>query len=266
MQKKEKIVYRVARTRDELAQAFALVYKEYAQRGYIPKGYKSKMRLSLYNALPSTATFVGMQGTKVVAAVTLIPDTAMGIPMDKIYNDELAPFRKKGLRIAEVSQLSIDSKLFPPGWFSMFNFEKLMFVFKLFKLVFDYARSEDRLDELCIAVNPKHQYLYKFLFFKQFGKLKYYGSVNKAPALALHLSINKNLETKSQLCRKVLYNIFYGSRVNRNLIKNKFVLRKADLEYFFVKESDLFEKATKEQLDVIRKYYPKEEFDKIIKC
>ena len=157
MQKKENIIYSIARTRNELAQAFALVYKEYEHRGYIPKGYKSNMRMSLYNALPSTVTFVGMQGTKVVATVTLIPDTAMGIPMDKIYHDELAPFRKKGLRIAEVSQLSIDAKLFPPGWFSMFNFEKLMLVFKLFKVVFDYARFEDRLDELCIAVNPKHQ-------------------------------------------------------------------------------------------------------------
>lgn len=265
MPKKDEIVYRIARTRNELAQAFSLVYKEYAQRGYIPKGYKSKMRLSLYNALPSTATFVGMLGDKVVAAVTLIPDTAMGIPMDKIYNDELAPFRKKGLRIAEVSQLSIDGKLFPPGWFSMFNFEKLMFVFKLFKLVFDYARFEDRIDELCIAVNPKHQYLYKFIFFEQFGKLKYYGSVNKAPALALHLGINKDLEAKSRMCRKVLYNIFYGGKVNKGPIENKFMLKKADLEYFFVKESDLFEKAAKEQLDIIRKYYPKEEFDQIIK-
>ncbi len=260
MPKEENIIYRVARTRSELAQAFALVYKEYAQRGYIPKGYKSNMRMSLYNALPSTVTFVGMQGAKVVATVTLIPGTAMGIPMDKIYHDELAPFRKKGLKIAEASQLSIDGKLFPPGWFSMFNFDKLMFVFKLFKVVFDYARFEARLDEICIAVNPKHQYLYKFLFFEQFGELKYYGSVNKAPALALHMSLNDTLKAKMRLGRKVLHNIFYGRRVDKELLKDRFIMTISDLEYFFAQESDLFEKAPKEQLDIIRKYYPKEEF------
>lgn len=194
--KNKKTIYYVVRTRSELEQAFSLVYKEYASRKYIPKNYKSKMRLSLYSALPSTATFIAKQRDKVVATVTLIPDSPMGVPMDKIYKKELDGFRKKKLRIAEVSQLSIDEKLFPKGWFSMFNFGKLIFVFALFKLVFDYARNIAELDELCIAVNPKHQYLYKFIFFEPMGKLKYYGSVNKAPALAFHLSLNEELKKK----------------------------------------------------------------------
>jgi hypothetical protein len=66
--------------------------------------------------------------------------------------------------------------------------------------------------------------------------------------------------------RQVVHNIFYGGRVNKDLIKNRFELKKADLEYFFVKESDLFKKATKEQLGIIRKYYPKEKLVKIIRC
>ena len=250
----EKIVYHIARTRDELEQAFSLVYKEYAFKGYIPSGYKSKMRISLYNALPSTTSFVAKRGKTVLATVTLIPDSPMGIPMDKIYSKELLSFRNRKLRIAEVSQLSIDSSIYPKGWFSMFNFSKLIFVFKLFKLVFDYSRLVDKIDELCIAVNPKHQYLYKFIFFEIFGKLKYYGSVNKAPALALHLSINKGLEEKSK--RRIGVNkIFYGSTTSPEVFKGKFIFKKSDLEYFFIKKSNLFKQAEQKQLNYLRKCY-----------
>lgn len=251
-----KTIYYVARKRDDLERAFSLVYKEYASRGYIPKDYKSKIRLSLYSALPSTTTFIAKQRDKVVATVTLIPDSPMGVPMDKIYKKELDVFRKKKLRIAEVSQLSIDEKLFPKGWFSMFNFSKLIFVFALFKLVFDYARNIAELDELCIAVNPKHQYLYKFIFFEPIGGLKYYGSVNKAPALAFHLSLNEELKKKSFIKKKAVHKIFYGKNVNSQGFKNKFVMKPEDLEYFFLEKSDLLKKATKEELAYIKKCYP----------
>ena len=163
---KTKITYHIARHREDLEKSFNLVFREYVSRGYIPRHYKSNIRVSPYNALPSTTTFVVKKGNKVIATVTLIPDSAMGLPMDKIYSKECDALRKKGRRISEVSQLSIDSRIFPKGWFSMFNFNKLIFVFRLFKLVFDYARHVVGLDELCIAVNPRHQYLYKFLFFE----------------------------------------------------------------------------------------------------
>jgi len=252
----KKIRYRIAQTRNELEQSFALVYNEYAGRGYIPKGYKSKLRLSIYNAIPKTTTFVAKQANKVVATVTLIPDSELGIPMDKLYKKEVGVLRKKRLKVAEVSQLSIDSTLFPKSWFSMFNFNKLMFVFKLFKLVFDYAREIANLDELCIAVNPKHQYLYKFLFFEPLGGgLKYYGSVNKAPALAFHLNLGKDLQHKSK-ARIALHKIFYGGQVSSETLQGKFVMKPTDLDYFFVKKSDIFLKAPANELNYIKKCYP----------
>jgi len=249
-------IYFIARERNDLEQAFSLVYREYASRGYVPKGYKSSMRLSLYNALPSTTTFINKQKEEVVATVTLIPDSEMGIPMDKIYKDEVDTLRKKGRRVAEVSQLSIDNKLFPKGWYSMFNFMKLIFIFALFKLVFDYARNVEKLDELCIAVNPKHQYLYKFLFFEELGSLKHYGSVNKAPALAFHLTINNALEERISAKRKAVYKIFYGKDTDPRIFKEKFKMEPGDLEYFFLQKSDLLKKANERELECIKKCYP----------
>jgi len=254
--KKKRVIYRVARTRSELEQSFSLVYNEYTCRGYIPKHYKSKMRLSLYNTLPRTTTFIVKERDKVVATVTLIPDSPIGLPMDKIYKKECDRLRKKRLRISEVSQLSIDSKLFPKSWFSMFNFGKLMFIFRLFKLLFDYARYIAKLDELCIAINPKHQYLYKFLFFKKFGNLRYYGSVNKAPAVAFHLNLGSRLREIGKR-RMGLWKIFYGKDTNPKAFRSKYKLTAKDLNYFFVKKSDIFKKATKKQLRYIKSCYAK---------
>lgn len=261
---KGKTVYRIVRTREELEQGFSLVYKEYASRGYIPKHYKSKLKLSLYNALPSTTTFITKKDNQVIATVTLIPDSPMGLPMDKIYKKECDSLREKGRSIAEVSQLSIDSRLFPKGWFSMFNFSKLIFVFKLFKLVFDYACYTEKLDELCIAVNPKHRYLYKFLFFEKLAGLKYYGSVNKAPAIALHLDIGPALRKKSRQ-RKSFQKVFYGKRTARQTFQNKFIFKSSDLEHFFLKKSDLLKKATPEQLKYIKRYYPEAQVEALLK-
>jgi len=257
-----KTIYRVARTRKELEGAFSLVYKEYLRKGYIPKDYRSRIRISLFNASPLSTTFVAIQGKRVVAGVTLVPDSPLGIPMDKIYKREVDNLREQGRRVAEVSQLAIATDLFGEGFFSMFNFKKLIFVFRLFKCVLDYAMDVEKLTDLCIAINPKQQNLYKFLYFEQFGGLKYYGSVNHAPAVAFRL----NLEGAQERARskKGLYKIFFGEKTNHQLFEKKVKLNQQDLEYLFVKKSEIFEKATKEQLDLIKGSYPLYDIDRML--
>ena len=84
-----RIEYRVARSRDELAQAFHLVYEEYLKQGYIHE-HPSKMRLSLHNLVPETTTFIAKVDSTVVATATVIPDSPLGLPMDELYREELA--------------------------------------------------------------------------------------------------------------------------------------------------------------------------------
>jgi hypothetical protein len=255
----------IVRERNELEQAFSLVHREYASRGYSHNYYKSKGRVSLFNALPATAVFIAEQCNRVVATVTLIPDSPMGLPMDKIYKEKLDVFRKKGLRIAEVSQLAIDSELFPKKWFSMFNFSKLMFVFGIFKFVFDYARNIAELDELCIAITPEHRHLYKFLFFEAIEGAKYCGPSDKCPVLAFHLSLTPELKEKSARERKGVYKIFYAKNVDSTLFKNKFVMKPPDLQYLFAKKRGLFKKATKKEVKYIQSCYPDIELKPFLK-
>lgn len=256
------VQYHVARTKDELRQAFSLVYKEYFHKGYIPKHYKSTLRLSIYNGLPSTTTFIAKQGKKIIATVTLIPDSGLGIPMDKIYQKEVDRHRYGGRKVAEVSQLAIDSSLFPKSWFSMFNFNKLIFIFRLFKLVLDYALYVDKIDTICIAINPKHQYLYKFIGFEEMAGLKYYGNVNKAPAVARYLDLHTAEHKVKE--RPALYKIFFSSKTDEAQFEGKFKFSKADLAYFFLQKSDIFRKIPQRDLGYILNSYGKDTSDYIL--
>ena len=257
------IVYRVARTKGEVEEAFSLVYKEYAQRRYIPKNYKSRLRLSLYNALPTTTILLALKGKRVIATVTLIPDSPLGLQMDKIYKKELDVLRKRGRRLSECSQLAIDTNLFPKGWFSMFNFNKFIFIFRLFKILLDHALCIGKLHDFCIAINPKQQYVYNFIGFEKLGGLKYYGSVNKAPAIAKRLNLVSY--EKDVRSRWSLHKIFFGHKTNPDLFKDKFQMRGSDLEYFFLKKSDIFLKATKKQLAYIQSCYKDVNLNTLIK-
>jgi len=66
----ENVDYRVARNRQELEAAYGLVYKEYLKRGYIkPDG--ERIKLSIFNALPQTTTFVAILDRQIVATATV---------------------------------------------------------------------------------------------------------------------------------------------------------------------------------------------------
>ena len=97
--------YRVARSRRELEKAYALVYQEYLKRDYINE-VESGWRISLHNAMPETTTFVGIMEEEVLATVSIIPDSPLGLPMDCIYREELNQFRAQKKKICEISMLA----------------------------------------------------------------------------------------------------------------------------------------------------------------
>lgn len=260
--KNKDIIYQVAKSSEELEQALSLVYNKYASRGYIPNDYKSKFRISIYNALPSTTTFIAKQNEQLVATVTIIPDSPIGLPMDKLYKEKIDILRKQGRKIAEVSQLAklaLNNDVLAKNWFQRFKYRafkcrNFSFILKLFKLVSDCAIYAEKLNDLCIAVNPRHRCIYKFLGFEDLGGLKSYGSVNGAPAVAMRLNLD-NIEGRLRN-RRGLYGLFFGKKTDPNLFKNKFRFTAAELKYFFLEKSNIFKKAPAEQLEYIKSCYP----------
>ncbi len=254
--------YRVARTREELQQAYALVYKEYMKRNYV-KTTDSRLKVSIYNAFPLTTTFVAVTGNnEVVATATLVPDSALGLPMDDIYHEELEELRRQKKGLCEITMLASDTDIFGSGVSLMLNSKKLFFIFYLFKIVFDYAKDFVKLDYMCVTIHPKHKLTYDMLLFKDLGGLKTYNNANGAPAIAKFLDLH-TCEEECSRTNKLLYKIFFGKKTPIEKLDKKFSFNLDDLKYFFLDSTDVFRNIPPEKIEYIKKFYPAFDFGKI---
>jgi hypothetical protein len=174
--------------------------------------------------------------------------------MDEIYFNELNQLRKMGRRIAEVSSLASDSTLFGPGVSLMLNAKKMFIVFKLFKLLFDYAKEILKIDDLCISIHPKHEITYKFLLFEDLGNLKYYPSVNNNPAIAKRLNLD-GIENKAQNS-KGLTKMFLTQKTPLEKLQKKFFLSYQDIKYLGLEKTNFLENLSTQQLNYLKKIYP----------
>jgi len=173
---------KIAETRDEFAQSFALVYREYLASGYIKSPHPSEMHFSAFNFLPETCVFIFRTYLTVISTLTQIFDTPLfGLPMDALYKEELDALRAQGRKITELSALATPKET---RWCNLMVF--------LSRTMFEYSRI-NAVDDICIMVNPKHVSFYKTMFlFEDFGPEKFYAGVG-APAVALRIDM-KNIE------------------------------------------------------------------------
>ena len=144
---------KIAETRDELEQAFSLVYHEYRKLGYITEPNASEMCLSVYNMLPETAVFVFKSYLTVISTLTQVFDSDLfGLPMDQLYRTELEALRNENRKLAEIVALATSTER---RWRNVFMYlTRAMTWYALYKNV----------NDLCITVNPKHVEFYKTIF------------------------------------------------------------------------------------------------------
>jgi hypothetical protein len=172
----------LATTREALDAASRLVHACYVRRGYVTPSDDGR-HVSPYLAMPSTAVFVARAEDAVVATVSLIVDSPLQLPSDELYAAELAAFRAAGRRLAEVSALAVDE-----DW----RGAALGTLRTLVQVVGIYGRDIAGVDDLCIAVHPRHAPFYeRLLRFRRFGDLRAYDAVNGAPALGLRLDLHQ---------------------------------------------------------------------------
>jgi hypothetical protein len=166
---------KIASERSEFEQAYELLAANYRARGYEAPSDKP-YRFTPHHALPGTVTIVALDGDRVVATVTLVPDTlVLGLPMETIYGPEVAQLRAAGLRLAEWISLA-DTDL---------SIREFVQVFKsLIKVGFQYHRDRGG-DCWIITVNPRHSNFYqKVLGFVPMGPQRCYPTVQNHPAEA----------------------------------------------------------------------------------
>ncbi|HXG03093.1 MAG TPA: hypothetical protein VNO23_06760 [Candidatus Binatia bacterium] len=162
-------------------QAFRLVHDQYVRRHYTAP-HPSGRHVPARHRLGCSRVFVAEAAGDIVGTVTLIEDSEAGLPMDEIYAGELRPLRRARHRIAEVSSLATR----PSD-----RAAALEVLMGLMRLLVIYAAELAWLDDLCIAVNPRHAPFYtRVLQFRPFGPLRSFPRVNGAPAVGLRLELD----------------------------------------------------------------------------
>jgi len=168
---------RVAATRNEMEQAFQLVYESYLRSG-LCRDNPHRMRVTPYHLLPTTTVFNAVLDDSVISTMTLIADGELGLPMESMYGELVAQRRAEGIRIGEVSCLA-DRRASHKRFMEIF--------YKLSRLLGQFARFHG-LDQILIVVHPRHAPFYqRFLKFEPVGGLTACPHVENNPAVALCL-------------------------------------------------------------------------------
>jgi hypothetical protein len=174
---------KLASTLSEWKASYHLHYKEYLNAGYVKDDIPSRLIFGIHNLLPETVVLVAKIDDLIVSTLTqFFDDPVFGLPLDMIYKKELDQLRAKGHKISEIGALATRHDF---RWQNLFM--------HLCQVMYWYARFR-KVDDLCIAVNPKHVQFYKTVFlFEELGPTKLYPKVH-APAVLMRLDANRHEE------------------------------------------------------------------------
>lgn len=219
----------------DLKACYSMVYQGYLARGYCSP-HPSKMYYHYFSFLPESRTFMLKDQDTLLGTISVIVDSPCGLPMDNLFSREINRLRNPGRKLAEVSLLSMAHHDKGKKMFSLTNFDKQVQLFRLFKIVYEYARHIAGVTDLVIGVHPKHEALYKYLMFNTMGSSKSYKEACGNPALPLHLDIIQC----EQHCSSYLQDYFMRERTAPEIIRSGVVMRDEIVRQFLFEEQVLW--------------------------
>lgn len=189
--------FSVAQSRDEVLQAWGLVYNAYRRLGIIdpnPWG----VHATTHAFTNDTAVIRGCVDDKCVATVSTYRDHPVyGLPLDAVYGDELNRLRDQGCELVEVGLLADRRADISRTRATLFE---LMRWGTHFGLTHGARHA-------VIGVHPHHAKFYaKCMGFKIIGEVNTYNLVNGAPVVPLYLNWHECL-AQNKLARGVKYTL-----------------------------------------------------------
>lgn len=203
---------RVARHLDEVLAAWNLVYRVYRHAGLIPIN-PAEVHTTTQAINPASAVFFSGDSRRAAATLTAIPDTADGLPLDRVYRAQLDAFRDAGHHLLEVG-LFADHRQLPHHDTARHDHpatqhipldlrganrllhsgpQALATTINLMRFAFAYGRHRGVTD-FVIGVHPRHARFYARAFgFLHAGPELVYPSVNHRPVVLLRANIQRNL-------------------------------------------------------------------------
>ncbi len=175
------VVFKLAETREELEGAFAILHDSYVGVGLM-KQVPSGLRVTPYHALNSSVTLIGKVDSEIVATLTIIMDSKLGLPSDNFI--DLSKLRQGGNRLAEISALAIKKEY------------RGRMLFHLLKYMYEWCTNYLSINHLIatLTTDTKAFELYEsILFFKKIeNKIEAnYAFSNFRPVIAEHLNLDE---------------------------------------------------------------------------
>ncbi len=208
----------LATAREELSQAYQLVYRSYISRGYIDPHPGGLVYHEAFG-LPSTRTIVAAtEADGVVGTLTVVGDNALGLELDRVFPLELRSLRERGRNVCEVTCLAIDAGR---------RFRPTAVFFAMTKFMLHYALSR-RYDDFLMACHPRH-YTFYWHHYRAYleGSCRPYESVKGSPAVCCRIDLRHLYRNMSEEMRQ---HYFSDPPPLHDLARPP--LRPADHEYF----------------------------------
>jgi hypothetical protein len=246
--------FKVAQDISEFESAYRLVHDEYVRCGYMDPN-QIGMRFGVHNFLPESTTFIGSCDGLIALTISLFQDTDIGLPMDSIFKEEIDRFRSQGRKVAEVGALASHPK------FRNGNQNIPMYGDKIAYL---YARDHLEVDDLVIAVNPRHEWIYQhILLLEKIGERSSYDYVNGAAAVGYRLDLSTfedNLKKAYETfpAASNLYAFFVQHQTKNielppkgvNCVSNRNVVK-----HFLARDPNWLDALDEDALDVFSRYW-----------
>jgi len=207
---------KVAATREDRESAFRLIYSSYVQTGLCGEN-SSQLRITPYQLLSTTDVFIAQLGNETICTLSLVRDGELGLPMEDIFESQIAERRAAGLRLAEVSCLA-DRRYDTKRSFGLFT--------DLSRLMAQFAERHG-IDQLLVAVHPRHAGIYlRYMNFDIIGEQRDYSAVQGNPAVPLCLDFN---EARTNPLTN--WDKFFGERLPSDVLEPQ-LISCDDREYF----------------------------------
>jgi hypothetical protein len=242
---------RVANCYELRKRAYRFQYQAYEGLNIVNPN-KDALWLTIHDALPQTTTFIAEDNCgEIAGTVTLVFDSAVGLPADNLFPSEMAAVRRRGGRhICEVISFGTSEKVRGSVRFSA----GLLYSSFLFAV---YARKAT---DYVITVHERHEKFYESsLLFSRKGPVRCYDKVNGEPTVFMSLALG--MMDKSRRERRTFPFAFFNySQAREHAIAAKIdeltrPLTPDEFTSLFIEKTDTWLNASPSEIDFIKPIY-----------
>jgi len=207
--------YYVARTLEDVLEAWQLVYMAYRRAELIDTN-PFELHTIPQAIGPQTVVITGCLGPMAGTTLSAYTDNPAGLPLDSVYPEEIGALRKQGRKVMEVGLFGDRRDHLVRSSEGLFDLMRFAF----------YYGVHMNCDDAIIGIHPRHAPFYqRFFALEQIGTPRSYATVKNNPVVLLRLDFRAKRES---LPRGLAF--FSHNQIPGDVFKSRFLFDAESLE------------------------------------